>query len=665
MKILIIDDDPLDRVVFKRYLNDSQPGEFVFSEESSGRAGVARAMDFQPDCILLDFNLPDLDGASVLRLLRNGAEELPYPVVMLTAIGNERIAVEAMKLGVMDYLPKGPAAAEALSRTVRNAVSTFSMRREIALQKEALQQRNRDLEAIQKTLIEEKDRYRTLTEAIPQLVWTATSSGEVQYANRRMREFAGDPPDENWNLESLVHGEDRPLFESAWERAIRGGWPVEMELRLCRSAEGACRRHLLRAVRLNVEPGRPPSWIGTCTDIEDQKRNEEAIRQQQKLESIGLLAGGIAHDFNNLLVGIMGGISFALDLLGPNHEVNAMLKTALSSSERAAQLTQQMLAYAGKGEMFVEPVNVAQVMSDSCDLVRASVPWTVHLNCTVQKGMPLIQASATQLQQLIMNLVINGAEALAGKIGIVSVTAKLIRLGNSEKFPNLLGYEIPPGDYVEVRVSDTGCGMDEATVSRIFDPFFTTKFTGRGLGLAAVQGIVRSLQGGITVSSTTGKGSTFRLVFPAKSAERKPQADQAEATVAPVRILVIDDEEIVRRAVRGALEKAGHTVLEAEDGASGLQLFAREEDVSLILLDLSMPRMSGLQVFRELRKLSPAVPVAIMSGYSEREMALQFAGACVLGFVQKPFTASSLVKSVSTLIEKIRLRNNEEQSGHS
>ena len=253
-----------------------------------------------------------------------------------------------------------------------------------------------------------------------------------------------------------------------------------------------------------------------------------------------------------------------LDTVGPDHPARPMLDMVVRAGERAAELTRQLLAYSGKREVFVERVDIARVIQDACELVRATMPKNVQLRWKAD-DIPRIQASPAQVQQLVMNLIINAAEAIGEQNGVVSVEAKLTDVPK-QAVANILGYEIAAGEYIELIVSDTGCGMNDEVREKVFDPFFTTKFTGRGLGLAAVQGIVRSVGGAIEVSSSVGRGSTFRLLLPAQRSDR---AHADEGPVAkqqkPAVILVIDDEEIVRRTMQHALEHLGHKVLSASD----------------------------------------------------------------------------------------------------
>lgn len=630
----MIDDDPVDREIFRLALEAAQPGGFVYAEASLGREGLARLETFQPDCVLLDLNLPDVDGLQMIRSLHDRRDPLPCAVVMLTGTGNEQIAVDAMKMGVMDYLPKGPESSQTLARTVTGAVQRFRLQQQIEEQRRALEQRNRDLEAIRSELFAEKERYRVLAESIPQLVWAADPEGHLDYANERLWEFsgrqAGADGGATWQLTSLVRPEDRAELREQWAEAVRSGRPFEMELRLLRSRDRTWRRHLMRAAPMRAgEEG--VRWFGTFTDIEDQRRAEEALRQRQKLESIGLLAGGIAHDFNNLLVGIMGGASFALDSLGPDHPTRPMLEIVARSSERAAHLTRQLLAYSGKGQAFPESVDLSRVARQSGERLRNSIPPGVTLVLDTDDTIPPLQADASQMEQVVANLVINAGEAIEGT-GVVRVRTAVERIGADNSRTNIPGDPLPPGRYALIEVSDSGSGMDEATIKQIFDPFFTTRFTGRGLGLAAVQGIVRTLSGGIQVQSEPGKGSTFRVLLPLK-------ATAGEKRV----ILVIGADPRFGAPAASALKRSGYEVLLATAGNEAVETLASRREIDLVLLDAD--RSGWQETLTRVRGLSTRAPVAILTGNPE-ELARGFTTPGMVEIIRKTTDPASMEESI-------------------
>jgi signal transduction histidine kinase len=391
--------------------------------------------------------------------------------------------------------------------------------------------------------------------------------------------------------------------------------------------------------------------------LRDEKRQAEAaLRRAQKLESLGVLAGGIAHDFNNLLVAMLGQTSLALAKLPLESSARNHVEKAVKAAERAADLTRQMLAYSGRGQFEIRLVNLNALIRENLHLFEVAVPKNVQLRAQPAEALPLIEADAGQMQQVIMNLIINAAEAIGERPGVVTVItgARTLHEDDSQQW-QYTSEPLPPGRYVTLEVRDNGSGMDAETLSRIFDPFFTTKFTGRGLGLAAVLGIVRGHHGGLRVDSEVGRGTTFRLAFPAASTEDGTLQARAEGEISasvlspqpPALILVIDDEQPVREAVTDILEVEGLRVLTAPNGAAGVALYrAHQTDIRLVLLDLSMPGMSGEETLRALRQINPVARVIVSSGYSEAEALQHFTGQELTGFIQKPYDAAKLIGEI-------------------
>jgi len=330
-----------------------------------------------------------------------------------------------------------------------------------------------------------------------------------------------------------------------------------------------------------------------------------------------------------------------------------LVKGLQRASERAAKLTKQMLAYSGHGRFFIESLDLSEQVLQIVALLQASVPKNVDLRLALAERPPAIEADASQIQQIVMNLTINAAEAIPPEGGWVEVSTDE-RTVDAGAIPNVAGGEVLwPGRYVVLTVADNGCGMDAATQSRIFDPFFTTKFTGRGLGLAAVLGIARGHQGAIHVESAPGQGAVFQVYLPAAAAPREPVgAPPAREFSGTGKVLVVDDEEMVRRIARLALERAGYTVLLAGDGEQAVEIFRREAgEVRLVALDMTMPGMSGEEALRQLREIRREVPVIISSGYSEEE-AFQRFGNSIDGFLHKPYGIPELARAVQAALEK-------------
>ena len=413
-----------------------------------------------------------------------------------------------------------------------------------------------------------------------------------------------------------------------------------------------------------VEEGSVVRVVTVLRDVTERRRKEEEnrklenrVRHAQKLESLGVLAGGVAHDFNNLLMTILGNADIALLELPETAEVRQRIEDIKKASLGASELTKQMLAYSGKGRFLVQLIDVNNLVGEMGNLLQVSIPKNVELRYNFAHDLPPTEGDISQIRQIVMNLIVNASEAVGDRGGTITLTTGVVEAEQALPMDGSLHDDLPAGDYIYLEVSDTGCGMDEETKARIFDPFFSTKFIGRGLGLAAVLGIVRGHRGGIQVWSEKGKGTTFRVLLPCSDqhVELEPEA-AAEAVVEakptiPLRatgtVLVIEDEEGVQKITKMMLERAGFGVLTASDGRAGLDLFKqRMKEIGLVVLDLSMPYLSGKEVFREMIKLDPEVRVILSSGYTEEHVKMQFEGVKPAGFIQKPYLSSNLIEKV-------------------
>jgi PAS domain S-box-containing protein len=384
--------------------------------------------------------------------------------------------------------------------------------------------------------------------------------------------------------------------------------------------------------------------------LEERRRSEEQLRNAQKLESLGVLAGGIAHDFNNLLVGVLGNAGMAMLELPEDSPARQAIRDIEISAQRAAELTRQMLAYSGRGRVHVEPIDLSQVVEEMSQLLRRVIAKQAQLSLRLRRGLPAVVADITQIRQIVMNLITNASDALGDQPGTITLETSLVDATPAMLASTYLNEALPAGPYICLEVSDTGAGMTRETSTRIFEPFFTTKFTGRGLGLAAVLGIVRGHKGAIDVQSEPGAGTTFRVLLPASA---RPAEAATPATHAPLGhgsglVMLVDDEESVRGLARRVLERGGYSVLEAESGEEALaRLETQAGQVRAIVLDLTMPGMSGEATLQEMRRRRISVPVIVSSGYVPEEEGT-LAG---VPFLAKPYKPAELIKAVRTAIE--------------
>jgi PAS domain S-box-containing protein len=409
-------------------------------------------------------------------------------------------------------------------------------------------------------------------------------------------------------------------------------------------------RSMLITLRL-IELAEQPMILALHHDITDRKRLEEERRhleQQmlhaQKLESLGVLAGGIAHDFNNILMAIIGNADLALMRINRESPAVENLHRIEQSAARAADLAKQMLAYSGKGKFVIENLDLNILLEEMLHMLEVSISKKAIMRLNPHQHLPSVEADATQMRQIIMNLVINASEAIGDKSGVIAITTGCMDCNRSYLKDVWLDENLTDGLYVYLEIADSGCGMDRETLSKLFDPFFTTKFTGRGLGMAAVLGIVRGHKGAIKVYSEPGKGTTFKILLPAsgKPADLFNVDGQTDEALMSGTVLLVDDEESIRGIGAEMLKELGFTVVTAADGREALEIFTSRDDIAVVLLDLTMPHMDGEQCFRELRQLDPTVKVIMSSGFNEQEVTGKFIGKGLTGFIQKPYRLSTL-----------------------
>ena len=515
-------------------------------------------------------------------------------------------------------------------------------------------------------LRESEARYERAARGTKDGLWEWNLVTGENYRSPRWLEMLGYAQDEQpgtfGGFSELVHPDDYARILSASEQSQLSGDYFEAEMRLRRKDGG----YLWVLSRARIErdvTGKPMRMTGSISDITrrlqaeaERQQFERKIQETQKLESLGVLAGGIAHDFNNLLTGIMGNASLASYDLPVGSPLLDNLAAITEGSRRAADLCRQMLAYSGKGRFVVRNLSLNRLVEETTQLLKISISKQAVLRFNLHAGLPPIEADATQIRQVIMNLVINASEAVGGKSGVISLNTGLTRVDRDYQRGTILAPELPEGTYVYLEVSDSGCGMSPETKSRIFDPFFTTKFAGRGLGLAAVLGIVRGHRGTLKVYSELGRGTTFKLLFPCAAGAEDAVVPEAAlpAWNGHGCVLVVDDEESVRSTAALMLRKLGLEVALAVDGREALRMFQTEPDrFAAVLMDLTMPHVDGRAAFAELRRIRPAVKVILMSGFNEQEAIEQFTGKGLASFLQKPFSFEALSDTVRRVLSDL------------
>lgn len=495
-----------------------------------------------------------------------------------------------------------------------------------------------------------KELNERLLEALPGGVIQIAKDGRFQNANAEAIRILGLDP-ANFQEKNIRDFELQVIYEDgspvAMEhypvtRALTTGQPPPALTLGVKKPNGEIAWGVYRAVPIRApESDEITGAVVTIYDITERKHVEEKLRHTQKLESLGVLAGGIAHDFNNLLVTILGNASFARSLASGNEQLLPLLEEIELGARRATELTKQMLDYAGQGSTKFQTVELPQLVREMSKLLSALIPKHVELHHHFQEALPSIEGDPTQLRQVVMNLITNAAESIVDKRGRIVITIERVDVTERE-LDQYMSHASGAGSFLKLAVTDDGCGMNEETLQKVFDPFFTTKFKGRGLGMAAVLGIVRRHGGAIRIDSHEGVGTEVRVLLPATPTSLPPRRTESELGT----ILIVEDDLGVQAVARRVLSAKGYRVLTASDGVDGVRVFRQHaHEIRLILMDLTMPRMSGVEALRAIRALGSDVPVLLSSGYVAGLEASEFAG-----FLEKPYDHVGLLAAVEAAL---------------
>ena len=573
---------------------------------------------------IADINaLPARDGLTAARK-RAGKEELNYFIFPHRLAGGEVRTVEVHSSPI----------------EIHGQVMLFCIVHDIT-----------EREEMEEALRESEERYRTAIENASDGI--ALISGDRHlYVNRRFAEMFGyDDPAEMVGkpLSFTVHPDDVAMV-SKFNRLRQGGEsaPSRYEFRGVRK-DGKTRFMEVSAARTHFR-GRPVS-LAYIRDITEYKNLEERLRQSQKMEAIGTLAGGIAHDFNNILAGIIGFTEMALDDLPPGSPSRRRLELVLKSGFRGRDLVRQILAFSRKTKGRREPTSLSSILKETLKLLRASLPATIQITADMGSGHDMVLASTSELQQIIMNLSTNAAQAMREAGGQLIITLTVENIGVTS--PAASG--LPPGQYVELAIKDTGMGMDPEVITRIFEPFFTTKGPGKGtgMGLAVVYGIVKGLNGDITVESTPGIGSTFRIFLPMVDGDAASRGLVKEARGGTERILFVDDEEVLTELGKGMLEKLGYTVTAVTDSVEALKAFSEDPSrFDLVFTDQTMPEITGIDLAAELFKVRPDIPVILATGYSDAVSQEQATASGIKGYLMKPLSRREIAAEIRRILDE-------------
>jgi PAS domain S-box-containing protein len=602
VNILLVDDQPAKLLTYEAILADM--GENLI-KANSGREALDCLLRTEIAVVLVDVCMPELDGFELTSMIRNHPRFQRTAVILVSGLFTEDVdRLKGYVSGAVDYV-----SVPIIPEILRAKVSVFA---DLFRKTEALEELNRQ------KLRESEERFRTMADTAPVMIWVSGPERQGLFFNRPWLEFTGGTLEEEQNAGWVagVHPEDVERTSTIYSSAFEARRSFQMEFRL-RRADGEYRWVVCNGAPRFAPDGVFGGYVGSCIDVSDIKRAQEEVLAGQRLESLGVLASGVAHDFNNMIGGIMANAELAMSE-GSAEERNKHLHNIVSLTTHGGEIVRQLMTYGGVESQGAEPVSLSALVGEMIKLLNALVSTRVVLKADLDKTLPPVLANRSQLQQLVMNLVINASEAIGEGEGEVRIVTSRGKPRAQDRFP--------AGDYVRLEVADTGSGMTPDVQARMFDPFFTTKFDGRGLGLAVIQRLIKQHKGEINVKSTPREGTTFEILLPCADTSLKEKeipapgraaGKQGERTKQTGKVLMVEDAAALRSAVSEGLRMQGFAVIEAGDGTAAVEeVRARADDIDIIVLDVILPGMHSWEVLREARRLRPGIKIILMSAYS-------------------------------------------------
>jgi len=634
LRILLIEDNPLDAELIQNRLAAKLDCSCTLVDTREKLLSALGNVRF--DLVLCDYSIPSFDGLAALELVKEEFPDIPFIFVSGT-IGEER-AIESLKRGATDYILKDRA--ERLVPAVQRALKEVQERKE----------RRR----AQAELLRSQELFRLITENVYDLIAVLDLNGKRLYSSPSYESILGDP-DNLMGTDSFleIHPDDRERVRGVFAETVRTGIGRRSEFRFI-AKDGSVRYVESHGSVIKNPRGDVEKVVVVSRDVSERKRFEEELRQAQKMESIGVLAGGIAHDFNNILAIILGYISMLQRGHVPAEKVPKSYEAIHKAVLRGSGLVSQLLTFARKSDVQLEPVKVDSILRELLKMLEATFPKTIRISVDSRPALPGILADAGQLHQALLNLSVNARDAMPKGGSLTFRTGVQKRSLLEGRFADAIAEE-----YVFITVKDTGTGIQKETLSKIFDPFFTTKEKGKGtgLGLAVVYGFVRSHYGFVDVETEMGKGTAFTLYLPTHTGETEMK-ESADLPAADVKggsetILLVEDEEMLVDLVKTLLEIKGYRVLVAHDGFEAVEVYRNNMDeVALVLSDVDLPRLSGWDAYLKMKELNPQVRIVFASGYLEEESKAEYLRGGVLRILQKPYMPAEVLRSIREGIDK-------------